>query len=170
MSQTIFISHSNKDDKLVSAFIEKILNLGLGINREEIFYTSAKDTAPRSGSDFKRTIKEKILAATAVIQIITDEYKKSEVCMNEMGAAWVLSDNVIPFIIEPISFESVGFLHNTTQLLKLNLADDLFKFQDDHPELYGDKRVSQSNYHKQVYEFIAELKNGRYRSGYGFGW
>ncbi|MFD0794634.1 toll/interleukin-1 receptor domain-containing protein [Mucilaginibacter litoreus] len=160
----IFISHSSKDQQIVSAFIEKILNLGLGINRDDIFYTSAKDTGPKSGVDFKNTIKERIVTSVAVIQIITTSYKESEVCLNEMGAAWVLTDNVIPFILEPIHFESVGFIHNTTQILKLNEPDDLFKFQDDHPELYT-KKISQSNYHKQVYDFIKFLKEGNYRFG-----
>ena len=163
---SIFISHSNQDEKLVTAFIEKILNLGLGISRENIFYTSAKDTAPRSGEDFKKSIKNKIIEATAIIQIITENYRKSEICLNEMGAAWVLSDNVIPFILEPVRFENIGFIHNTTQILKLNVADDLFKFQDDHPEIYNNRRISQSNYHKQVYEFVENLKNNRYNSGY----
>lgn len=163
----IFISHSSKDEPIVSAFIEKILNLGLGISREDIFYTSGKDTSPKSGEDFKKTIKEKIINSSAVIQIITSSYKESEVCMNEMGAAWVLTDNVIPFILEPVNFQTVGFIHNTSQILKLNEPDDLFKLQDDHPELYT-KRINQSNYHKQVYDFIKFLKEGRYRFGIGY--
>jgi len=163
---TVFISHSSKDEPIVSAFVEKILNLGLGVSRDSIFYTSSKDTGPKSGEDFKKSIKEKIIGAIAVIQIITANYKDSEVCMNEMGAAWVLTDNVIPFILEPVNFQSVGFIHNTTQLLKLNDPDDLFKFQDDHPELYS-KKISQSNYHKQVYEFVKFVKDGNYRYGLG---
>ncbi|MCZ4223305.1 toll/interleukin-1 receptor domain-containing protein [Pedobacter rhodius] len=156
---TIFISHSSKDEPIVSAFIDKILTVGLGISREKIFYTSAKDTGIKSGSDFKAAIKDNMKNAVAVIQIITSNYKESEICLNEMGAAWVLSDNVIPFILDGIRFDNVGFIHNTTQLLKLNSADDLFKFQDDHDELYEGRRIKQSNYHKQVNEFI-ELING----------
>ena len=169
MGQVIFISHSSKDEKLVSAFIDKILNLGLGISRDEIFYTSAKDTAPKSGSDFRNSIKDRMIAATAIIQIITEEYKKSEICLNEMGAAWVLSNNVIPFILDPVRFDTIGFIHESTQLLKLNVAEDLYKFQDDHPEIYGDKRISQSNYHRQVTEFLEHLNSGKYRNGY-VGW
>ncbi len=160
----IFISHSSKDEKLVTAFIEKILNLGLYIDRGNIFYTSAKDTAPRSGDDFKKAIKDKILSSKAVIQIITDNYKQSEVCLNEMGAAWVLSDNVIPFVLDPIRFDSVGFIHSSVQLLKLNSPDDLFKFQDDHDELYFGRKISQANYHKQVSDFVNDLNNGKYRN------
>ncbi len=165
-SNQIFISHSSKDEKLVSAFVEKILNLGMNIDRKDIFYTSAKDTTTKSGADFRGTIKDAILKSSAVIQIITTNYKKSEVCLNEMGAAWVLSDNVIPFIIDPVNFENIGFIHNTTQLLKLNSDEDLFKFQDDHPELYEGKRINQSNYHKQVKEFITGFSGFNSYSNY----
>lgn len=166
VKDNIFISHSSEDEKIITPFVEKILNLGLGIDRNKIFYTSAKDTGPRSGSDFKNTIKNKIISSVGVIQIITPNYKKSEVCLNEMGAAWVLSDNVIPFILDPVRFNNVGFIHNTTQILKLNNEGDLFKFQDEHPELYGDKRISSANYHKQVKEFIELLNGNQFRFGY----
>jgi hypothetical protein len=63
-------------------------------------------------------------------------------------------------------FESVGFIHNNTQILKLDDERDLFKFQDDHPELYADRRIKQSNYHNQVKEFLKMLGNGY---GLGFG-
>ncbi len=160
---TIFISHASKDEPIVTPFVDKILNVGLEISRDKIFYTSNKDTGIRSGEDFKKTIKDKMLSATAIIQIITPNYKQSEVCLNEMGAAWVLSDNVIPFILEPVNFDSVGFLHNTTQLLRLNNEGDLFQFHDDHPELYENRRIKTSNYHKQVKEYIEILSNGRFR-------
>ena len=156
---TIFISHSSKDEPIVTAFVDKILTVGLGISREKIFYTSAKDTGIKSGTDFKQAIRDNMKNAVAVIQIITSNYKESEICLNEMGAAWVLSDNVIPFIMAGVRFDNIGFIHNMTQLLKLDSAEDLFKFQDDHDELYEGRRIKQSNYHKQVNEFI-ELING----------
>jgi len=164
----IFISHSSKDAWIVSPFIEKILNLGLGISRTKIFYTSEKDTGIRSGADFKKVIQKNLVGAKAVIQIISENYKQSEVCLNEMGAAWVLSNNVIPFIVPNVRFDTVGFIHNTTQLLQLNNEADLFKFQDDHGELRGTTgKINQANYHKQVKEFLEIIQRGQY----GFrGW
>lgn len=86
-----------------------------------------------------------------------------------MGAAWVLSDNVIPFTLDPINFKEVGFIHNTTQLLKLNNEEDLFQFHDDHPELYDNRRIKTSNYHKQVKDFVKLFENRRYQN-LGFGY
>jgi hypothetical protein len=82
-------------------------------------------------------ILKNLKGAKAVIQIISENYKQSEICLNEMGAAWVFSTNVIPFIVPNVRFDTVGFIHGTTQLLQLNNEGDLFKFQDDHGELRG---------------------------------
>jgi hypothetical protein len=161
-AKSIFISHSSKDIWLVTPFIERILNLGLGIPRSKIFYTSEKDTGIKSGQDFRKVIAKKIIGSKAVIQIITENYKQSEICMNEMGAAWVISNNIIPFIFPPIRFENVGFIHNTTQLLKLDNEADLYKFQDDHGELKGAVKINQANYHTQVKEFLEIIKKGNY--------
>ena len=162
MPGPIFISHSSKDIWLVTPFIEKILNLGLGVSRTKIFYTSENDTTIKSGLEFKRVILKKLKASGAIIQIITENYKSSEVCMNEMGAAWAVSNNIIPFIYPPIRFDNVGFIHNTTQLLKLDTEADLYKFQDDHLEIRGTLKINQANYHKQVKDFLEIIKRGSY--------
>jgi hypothetical protein len=165
-ARSIFISHSSKDDWIVTPFIDKILNLGMGIPRSKIFYTSNEDTTIKSGQDFRRAIQKKLLSAKAVIHIITENYKASEICLNEMGAAWVLSKNVIPFIAPPLHFQNIGFIHSTTQLLKLNEERDLYKFLDDHKELKPVNGFNVSNYHRQVTEFLEMMKRGNY----GYRW
>jgi hypothetical protein len=85
----IFISHSSKDEAIVKLFTDKILQLGLHIGLDKIFCTSIQVTTIATGEDFRTVIKERLMKATHVIQIITPNYKESEVCLNEMGAAWV---------------------------------------------------------------------------------
>ena len=161
-SRTIFISHSSKDEWLVTPFMEKIIIIGMGIPRSRIFYTSNEDTGIKSGSDFRKAIQIKLQKSTAVIQIITQNYKRSEVCLNEMGAAWVLNKNVIPFIMPPINYQNIGFIHNPTQLLKLNDERNLFKFFDDHKELKPAASFTITNYHKQVKEFLEVISRGNF--------
>ncbi|MBE7174191.1 MAG: toll/interleukin-1 receptor domain-containing protein [Williamsia sp.] len=167
-SRLIFISHSSKDESIVTPFIDKILNIGMGIPRNKIFYTSNEDTGIKSGTEFKKAIRLKLEKATAVIQIITENYKRSEVCLNEMGAAWVLSKKVIPFIMPPISFQSIGFIHSTSQILKLNHDKDLYKFFDDHKDLKPSPNFTISNYHRQVTEFLETIRHGSF--GYYNRW
>ena len=151
----IFISHSSKDLAVVNKFIDSILILGLGLKREEdIFCTSADGTNVKSGFDFKSAIKKELATAKAVIQIITKNYKSSEVCLNEMGAAWVTSNRVIPLIASPFNYD-VGFIHASSAQLMLNRKEDLLKFFDDHKTDLFKEKINVSNYSRQVDEFVA---------------
>lgn len=153
MNNKIFISHSSKDIELVNKFIDLILILGLGISREEIFCTSIQGTHIKSGADFKDTIKQELFNSKAVIQIITKNYKSSEICLNEMGAAWATSETVIPLVAAPFNYD-LGFIHATSQQLKLNSKEDLIKFFDDYKHELFSINISISNYNAKVEEFI----------------
>jgi len=129
-SPRIFISHSTKDLDIVNAFIDKILILSFGLTREQIFCSSVTGTGIKSGIDFKNAIKEELQNADVVFQIISKDYKQSEVCLNEMGAAWVLSDIIIPIVITPQNYD-VGFLKCSTQQLKINDEQNLHQLYND---------------------------------------
>src|SRR3989338_6841490 len=131
-NKTIFISHSSEDRELVSRFVSDIHQMGLGAKETDIYCTSVDGMNVRSGDDFKKWIHEKITSASMIIQLITTNYKKSEICLNEMGASWALNSTVVPFIIDPVRFDNVGFIHNTTHLLPLNNEQDLLKFRNDN--------------------------------------
>lgn len=155
-----FVSHSSKDEVLIKSFVDRILKLGLKIPNEDIFCTSIENSGIKSGEDFKSVIRERLKQAKVVIQVITSNYKNSEVCLNEMGAAWVLSEKVIPFILEPIKYENVGFVHSTTQILKINSKADLLKFRDDNVELFLTDKFQAVNYDGQISEFLKIFIDG----------
>ena len=150
----IFISHSSKDSLLVKAFVDRILILGLNIDKNEVFCTSVEEMGIKSGDDFKKEIENQLKQAKYVIQIITSNYKSSEVCLNEMGAAWMLAEKVIPFILSPVKYDNVGFIHSTTQLLKLNTKKDLLKFKDDNKDLFVTNTFGSENYDRQMEDFL----------------
>lgn len=152
----IFISHSSKDEAIVKPFIDKILQLGLHISLDKIFCTSIQAATITTGEDFRTVIKEKLMKASHVIQIITPNYRESEVCLNEMGAAWVLNNKVVPFILPPITYTSVGFIHLPNQLLKLNDEGDLLKFIDEMKLRGQDLLVTEIRRH--VIDFIQALE------------
>ncbi len=155
-SGKIFISHSNKDKVLVQKFIDHVLMLGLGIKREEIFCTSLDGMGIKSGEDFKKAIYTELEGAKAVFQIITKNYKSSEVCLNEMGAAWLMKSTVIPLVAPPFNYD-IGFIHASTQQLRLQEKNDLLKLYDDHKNEIFTSNVSVSNYLSQVDIFLEYL-------------
>ncbi|MCH7972406.1 MAG: toll/interleukin-1 receptor domain-containing protein, partial [Bacteroidetes bacterium] len=116
----IFISHSNLDEKITNDFVNKILQNGLGINPiKDVFCTSVEGLKIRSGEDFRKNIKQNIISTDIVILLISVNYKKSEICLNEMGACWVLGKRVIPIIIPPINYKTVGAITEPLQCLNL---------------------------------------------------
>lgn len=151
----IFISHSSKDEELVKLFVDRILLLSLKINLDCIFCTSIEACSITSGEDFRDIIKERLIKASHVIQIITENYKHSEVCLNEMGAAWVLNNRIFPFIMEPIDYESVGFIHLPNQLLKLNNAKDILRFIDEIKLI--DSNLKHTEVNRHVNDFIKNV-------------
>jgi len=126
MAKTIFLSHSSKDKVISDYFIDDILVLGLSIKRKDIFCTSADGTKPESGEDWRESIKDALINSKIVILLITSNYKESEMCQNEMGAAWVCSNKTIPLILEPINYETVGVIQQTKQVVKSAPSRPLF--------------------------------------------
>lgn len=149
----IFISHSTKDKDIVTAFVDKILILSFGLKREQIFCSSVTGTGIKSGADFKNAIKDEILNANAVIQIISKDFKQSEVCLNEMGAAWVLSDTIIPLVIQPQNYD-VGFLNCSTQQLKINDEQNLHQLYNDHKGVLFPPTIDTGVFNEKIKEFI----------------
>ena len=155
----IFISHSSKDEVIVNKFIDLVLILGMRLERKNIFCTSTHGANIKSGLDFKDVIKKELQGSKAVIQIITRNYKTSEVCLNEMGAAWAISPIVIPIVAEPFNYD-VGFIHSNSQQLKLNSKNDLVKLYDDFKNEIFIQPIDVSVLNAKIEEFINFINSG----------
>ena len=83
----IFISHSSEDKQLIDEFVDKILRLSCGFNTSDIIYTSRQSTGVSLGDGIPQFIKENIKTSSLVFFMISPNYRQSEVCLNEMGAA-----------------------------------------------------------------------------------
>lgn len=158
LNDRIFVSHSSKNKGAVNKFCDLVLHNGLNIDPKRIFNTSLEGSKPKTGQDFRLKIKEELKNAKLVLQFISRDYKKSEVCLNEMGAAWVLSDNVKPLIMEKDEYE-VGFIHSTTQQVQLHSETDLIRFAD---ELVEEKIImpyTGARLNEKIKEFIEYINS-----------
>lgn len=128
-SRKIFISHASADEIIVNAFVKEILLLGCHFTPQEIFCT-LDHTAIRTGEDFRDIIVDNMKNCDYVICFISENYKKSEVCQNEMGAAWTLEDKrVLPFKFPNVNFSEIGFLNVVKQAADItdsSKLDELF--------------------------------------------
>jgi hypothetical protein len=98
----------------------------MGIPRKEIFCTSVEGRGVKSGDDFREKLREVLRGCKIAILIATPNYKMSEICLNEMGAAWSLDCKVLPCIVDLKSdFQAVGVLLNPKQAENLVVETEL---------------------------------------------
>lgn len=135
----IFVSHSSKDKEIVDIFKNIILNTGLGISDSDIAYTSAPETGVPLGVSIPGYIKDNIANSDFVFLMISDNYRKSEVCLNEMGAAWALNKNVKPMLLCNVTFETVGLLYKVHLCSKIDNIDMLDELRDEFVIKYGNQ-------------------------------
>lgn len=131
----IFISHASKDNELIGKFVDLIFLLGMGIDSEIIAYTSREDTGVTAGESIPQFIQDNIACADIVLLMISDNYKSSEVCLNEMGAAWALNKHIIQILLPNTSFDKLGWLCSLDKALKIDDADSI----DGLCEVFADK-------------------------------
>lgn len=152
----VFISHSSADKEIVDLFKDIILNAGLGILDNDIAYTSAPETGVPTGGNIPQYIKENIADSDFVFFMISDNYRKSEVCLNEMGAAWALDKNVQPLLLHNVSFKSVGWLYGMNLCAKINDADRLDELRDEISTKHTTYPKT-AVWNKKKTEFLAEI-------------
>jgi hypothetical protein len=153
----IFISHSHKDKKLINEFVEKILMLGCGIDYPNIFCSSIDGLGIKTGEDFREHIRTKLLDCDFIFLFISANYKQSEICLNEMGASWVLDNKrIIPLIFPNLDFDSLGTLFGVKQGAKINDSSALDGLHEEIVKAIGTTvKIAWWNKHKSDFlEFL----------------
>lgn len=108
------------------------------------------------GGNIPQYIKENIADSDFVFFMISNNYRKSEVCLNEMGAAWALDKNVKPLLLHDVSFKSVGWLYGMNLCAKIDDADRLDELRDEFLDKY-DSRPKTAVWNRQKTEFICKI-------------
>lgn len=153
-----FISHASADKKIIEAFYEKILMLGCGFQRQDIFCT-LNHSDIRTGDDFRNEIVNNMKNCDYVLCFISNNYKKSEVCQNEMGAAWVLEDKrLYPFKFPNVDFTELGFIAKVKQTADIT---DKSKLDEFYIELCQRYNLQQDwmNFNKQKEDFVGMVND-----------
>lgn len=156
----IFISHSSKDVQLVESFVKHILRLGLDIPADRIFCTSMEGHGVKSGEYIPDRLKTEIHQTSIALLFISKNYKKSEVCLNEVGAAWAMLEktNVIPILLPGINFSELGFIDLNRLGLKIYEKKDLLKLIQDNKDALN-ASFNLEIVHNQVEEFLSQLEH-----------
>ena len=136
-SRKFFISHSSEDKIIVNGFIKEILKLGCGFKNSDIFCT-LDSTVIRTGDDFREKIVENMKSCDFILLFISENYMKSEICHNEMGAAWALDGKrILPFVLPDTTFSQMGFLNVVKQGASITDKSKLDEFYKEVCEYYA---------------------------------
>lgn len=154
----IFISHSSKDKLIIDAFVEHVLISGCGIFENNIFCSSIEGLGIKTGKDFRDHILKELLDADYSFLLISNNYKKSDICLNEMGASWAIKTiEVKPFLFPNVDFNSIGTLYSVKQASKLNDGFALDELFEELTSKYGvHKSITRWNKYKSNFLEIIE--------------
>ena len=131
--------------------------LGCGFQRQDIFCT-LNHSDIRTGDDFRNEIVNNMRTCDYVLCFISNNYKNSEVCQNEMGAAWVLEDKrFYPFKFPNVGFAELGFIAKVKQTADITDKSKLDEFYVEVCQRYN-LQQDWMNFNKQKEDFV-ELVN-----------
>lgn len=154
----IFISHSSKDIDYVKSFVENILLLGLDIPSERIFCSSMEGHGVKSGQYIPDRLKEEINKSSLALLFISKNYKASEICLNEVGAAWATleKETVIPMLLPNIDFSEIGFLDLSRLGLKIYEREGILKLIQDCKEQLNPS-FNLEKLHKKIEDYLSDI-------------
>ena len=136
----IFISHSSKD----VAYVAQIVNLldGMGLNQTQVFCSSLPGYGIPIDTNIFDFLREQFLEYDLhVIFIHSDNYYKSTISLNEMGAAWALKSAVTSILLPGFDFGKMTGVVND-RFIAIKLDGKQLELQDKLNQLY-DKIVGE---------------------------
>lgn len=119
MGKKVFISHCHKDKDYADAILELLKTFGF--QEKDIFYSSNSSTGVIPGERIFERLKQELINKPIMVYILSEDYYKSTVCLNEMGASWVMTDEHYPIALPEFSPEKIaGAIGNDRLAMVIN--------------------------------------------------
>ena len=159
----IFISHSEKDSKIVSDFVDLLYSIGL--NEENMFCSSRTEIGVPLREDIYDYLRN-LLDSDVIIPIfmLSENYYNSPACLNEMGAVWIKQKDYFTFLLPNFEFKQIkGAINPNKKSIKLDsnhnlLKGELSNFKDEICKIFNTK-ISANRWEKQRDNFIDKLNS-----------
>ena len=152
----VFVSHAEKDKKLADMVVDVLTACGL-FAPDEIFCTSLEGLGVPSGKDFLEVIKKELQEPDLVISLISVNFLNSHFCLCELGASWVLSHELLPILVPPLSFSDLSSVIKTKQAIRLNESSDLNNMVDQITKALNKEEVNNSRWEVKRDDFIGKF-------------
>lgn len=157
----IFISHSNKDIEYVRVIVELLEDLGL--RNEKIFCSSMPEYGIPNGKDIYDYLREQFNSIDlTVLFILSKHYYNSPVCLNEMGASWVLKKESLSILLPGFGFEDInGVVNKNAIAIKIDDDSQIIPRLNDLKDLiennFNLEKLSMSVWERKRDRFLTEI-------------
>jgi hypothetical protein len=91
----------------------------IGLRSNQIFCSSFDGYGVELGENFLERIKSELDDKVLVIFVLSKNFYDSPVCLCEMGATWMKTNEHIPILIPPFDFKDVQGVFPLTQGFKI---------------------------------------------------
>lgn len=157
----LFISHSSQDKEAVQQFID-FLVLGMGIPRNQIFFTSQSGTLP-TGYPFIEQIRESLNICEQALCFLTPNYLRSKFCLAELGAAWLQVGKIIPLVVPPLQYSDLNDTPlSGLQMLRQDHQEDLMVLYDQLCSLGIAQTRQTAEFSRQLKRYLTSLQQFQY--------
>lgn len=131
----LFISHASKDVEFVQCLVHLFESIGL--TNKDVFCSSLPRYGIPNDEDLFTALLEQFRKyALHVIVVHSQNYYKSPISLNEMGAAWVLHAKCTSFLLPGFPVEGMeGVVNRNTIAIKLD--DDELSVKDRMNQFYN---------------------------------
>lgn len=153
---TIFISHSSLDSKIVEKVIDTLE--AIGVPSDKIFCSSFEGYGVKLGSDFLDVIKDELNNNILVLFILSSNFYSSVVSLCEMGATWVKTNQHIPILIPPFEYKDIEGVIPTTHGMKINEKEKFNSLKERVEQLLKLEPVSMNVWERKRDKILKEIK------------
>ena len=164
----VFISHKKEDKDYADALVN-LINFIIGPDGDKIFCSSVQGYGIKQSRDIMDELKAQFENHDIFMVIIhSPRYYQSAVCLNEMGAAWVMGTRFSSFLTKDCKPDQMrGVINKEKIFIDPNDAPDqlnahLNDFKDDLVAFFGIQQVEENKWENARNRFIKEVSSLTY--------
>ena len=160
----VFFSHAFENKEEVKMLVELVEDMG--VPHDKIICASIPDYGVPGGENIYDWLKTQIGNSNLrVVYLLSKEYYKSAVCLNEMGAAWITDAKETVFLMGNLDFKDIkGCLDGAKVAMHLDrdiseLKPRLTEFKDTLLKEFKLPEINQSKWERKRDAFIERFHN-----------
>lgn len=164
----IFISHK-KEDKAYADALVNLINYIVGADGDKIFCSSVQGYGIKQSRDIMDELKAQFDEHEIFMIIIhSPRYYQSAVCLNEMGAAWVMGTRFSSFLTKDCKAEHMrGVINREKIYIDLNDDPDMLEahlndFKNDLLTFFGKDPIDENKWANSRRRFVNEVSSLSY--------